>query len=200
MYNGLMFYIVALGNPGLKYQLTRHNVGFLALDFFAKKNSLPKAVKSAKYLGEVSEAVVANTEVTLLYPDTYMNNSGLAVKKLVASGQENNLVAIYDDVALPFGEVKVSFSRGAGGHNGIKSIIDSLGTKDFVRVRIGVAATSFWTGKLKVLTGDQLAKFVLSPFSKKEQEKLEQEILPQVTEILLLIIKDGYVKAMNQFN
>lgn len=200
MYNTCMFNLVALGNPGQKYQLTRHNVGFLALSFFAKKNDLPQGRKSAKYLGEVAEGVVAGNEVRLLYPDTYMNNSGQAVKKITTVSPVDSLIVLYDDVALPFGEVRISFGRGDGGHNGIKSIIEALGTKDFVRVRIGVGASSFWTGKLKVLTGDQLAKFVLSSFSKSEQEKLEKDIFPRVQEVLLAIMTGGYEKAMNQFN
>ena len=195
-----MFNLVALGNPGQKYQLTRHNAGFLALNFFAKKTDLPKAVKSAKYLGEVTEGVVAGSEVRLLYPDTYMNHSGQAVKKLITPNEEASLVVLYDEVALPLGEVRVSYGRGAGGHNGIKSIIESLGTKDFIRIRIGIGVSSFWTGKLQVMTGDQLAKFVLSSFSKSEQEKLETEIFPKVQEILLSIMKEGYDKTMNQFN
>lgn len=195
-----MFNLVALGNPGQKYQLTRHNVGFLALNFFAKKNSLPKVVKSAKYLGEVTEGVISGREVRILYPDTFMNHSGQAVKKVITSGDGKDLVVVYDEVALPLGEVRVSYGRGAGGHNGVKSIIESLGTKDFIRIRIGVGATSFWTGKLKILTGDQLAKFVLSVFSKSEQEKLEQEIFPKVEEILLSIMAEGYTQAMNRFN
>jgi len=200
MYNTFMFNLVGLGNPGQKYQLTRHNVGFLALSFFAKKTDLPKTVKSAKYLGEVTKGVVAGSEVYLLQPDTFMNLSGQAVKKLIASGEESSLVVLHDEVALPLGEVRVSFGRGAGGHNGIKSIIESLGTKEFIRVRIGVGVSSFWTGKLQVLTGDQLVKFVLSSFSKSEQEKLEKEILPKVQEILLSIMTNGHEKTMNQFN
>lgn len=195
-----MYYFVALGNPGTKYQMTRHNVGFLALQFFAEKINLPKTTKSAKYLGEVTSGIVQNVDVSVLYPDTFMNHSGSAVKKLVPSAEIDSLVVVYDDVALPLGEIRVSFGRGHGGHNGIRSIIDSMKTKDFIRVRIGVAQTGFWTGKLKIKTGDALAKFVLSDFNKGEQEKLDKEIFPRVNEILLSILKDGCDKTMNKFN
>lgn len=195
-----MYYFVALGNPGSKYKFTRHNVGFLAADFFIKKMQLPETVKSAKYLGELSEGNVLDQDLSVLYPDTFMNHSGKAVKKLLNSPDSSNLVVIYDDVALPFGEVRVSFGRGDGGHNGIKSIIETLGTKDFIRLRIGVAPSSFWTGKMKVLTGEALPKFVLSNFTRNEQDKLEKEVFPKVKDVLCSILEVGHDKTMNRFN
>lgn len=195
-----MYYLVGLGNPGKEYDLTRHNVGFLALDFLTKKMSLPEAVSSSKYSGRVCVSNIENEEVTLLYPDTFMNNSGAAVKKLVPQNELSQLVVIYDDVALPFGEIKISFGRGDGGHNGIKSIIKELGTKDFVRVRVGVAPLSFWTGEAKVLTGDKMVKFVLGNFSKSESVALDKEVFMKVQSAVCEVVKEGYVKAMNTVN
>jgi len=138
-----MLYIIGIREiPGKEYEHTRHNVGWMVLDYLVSL-SLPSPVSSSKYAGRISAGVLAGEEVMLLYPDTFMNKSGSAVKKLVPKGQEGNLVVVYDDVDIPVGEIKVSFGRGDGGHNGIKSIVASLGTKEFTRVRIGIAPKSF---------------------------------------------------------
>ncbi len=195
-----MYYVVGLGNPDSEHKKNRHNVGFLALDFVLEKLGSPTPEKSSVYSGKFSSTKFENEEVLFLYPDTYMNHSGSAVKKLVPSDEISNLVVLYDDVALPIGEIRISFDRGDGGHNGIKSIISNLNSKEFVRVRIGVAQASFWTGKIKPLSGEALPKFVLSNFSVKESEKLEEEVFPRVLEAIKLILSEGYSKAMNQFN
>ncbi len=142
-----MHYIVGLGNPGEKYKNTRHNIGWTVLDYFIENEGLPGLVDSAKYAGSMSTGVVNGQEVTILYPNTFMNKSGSAVRKLVPKEEAEKLVVVYDDVDLPVGDIKVSVGRGAGGHNGVASIIESLGSKDFVRVRVGIAPVSFWTGK-----------------------------------------------------
>lgn len=195
-----MYYIVALGNPGLEYKDTRHNVGFLALDFIVNSLGLPKLNKSAEYSGRFSEGVIEREEVMLLCPETFMNHSGVAVKKMVPQDSISNLIVLYDDIALPFGEIKVSFDRGHGGHNGLKSIINALGSREFIRVRIGIAPTSFWTGKTKNFSGDELSRFVLSKFTKKEQEKLNKEVFPIAQKAVVEIVKEGHVKAMNVYN
>jgi PTH1 family peptidyl-tRNA hydrolase len=193
-----MKYIVSLGNPGKKYENTRHNVGWVALDYFIEQSGLPSLFTSSKYAGRVSEGMIGNKEVTLLYPDTFMNKSGSAVKKLVPKGQEDTLVVVYDDVDIPVGEIKVSFGRGDGGHNGIKSIVSSLGTKEFARVRIGIAPKSFF-GKTKRPKGARLPKHVLGDFKKREQNDL-QEGLEKAKVAIELIVKDGVEKAMEKCN
>lgn len=199
MYNGFMHYIVALGNPGSEYESTRHNVGFMALDCIVDFFNLPKPTKSSQYAGKVSESKIEGENIFLLYPDTFMNHSGSAVKKMVPKDEISNLVVIYDDIALPLGEVKISFDRGDGGHNGIKSIISALGSKEFTRVRIGVGPTSFWTGKIKPLGRSELSRFVLGKFTRREQVKLT-EVFATVRDAVGVIVKDGYVKAMNVYN
>jgi PTH1 family peptidyl-tRNA hydrolase len=194
-----MNYIVALGNPGEEYVGTRHNVGFAALDFIIADLGLPAATKSAAYAGRVSVGSVSGEEVSMLFPETFMNHSGSAVKKLVSVKEAEKLIVLYDDVALPLGELRISFGRGDGGHNGIKSIIASLGTKDFVRVRIGVGPTTYWTGKIKTLSGEALPKFVLGKFTKREQVKLA-EVLVVVCDAVVVSVREGYVKAMNTYN
>lgn len=195
-----MYYIVGLGNPGKEYEHTRHNVGFLALDFIVDSLQLPLPTKASHLEGRYAVGKIADTDVALLYPDTFMNHSGNAVKKLVSRDEIQSLIVLYDDVALPFGTIKVAFDRGDGGHNGLKSIIDVLGSKEFIRVRIGVGPTSFWTGALKQLGGEALPRFVLGKFSSKERTKLSEEILVQVQKAVCEIVRDGYQKAMNTYN
>ncbi len=192
-----MLYIIGLGNPGKEYEHTRHNVGWMVLDYLVSL-SLPSPVSSSKYAGRISAGVLAGEEVMLLYPDTFMNKSGSAVKKLVPKGQEGNLVVVYDDVDIPVGEIKVSFGRGDGGHNGIKSIVASLGTKEFTRVRIGIAPKSFF-GRTKRPTGDRLPKHVLGDFKRREQKDL-QAGLEKARVAIETIVNEGVEKAMNDCN
>jgi len=193
-----MYYIVGLGNPGKDYENTRHNVGWMVLDYMVETLGLPDAFDSSKYAGRISEGVLAEQEVILLYPNTFMNKSGSAVKKLVPKGAEKQLVVVYDDVDLPVGEIKISQGKGSGGHNGISSIVTSLDSKDFVRVRVGIAGKSFF-GHTKRPKGGQLAKHVLGDFKRREGRELE-EVLPKAAQAVQLIISEGAEKAMNQIN
>ncbi|MFT7507461.1 MAG: PTH1 family peptidyl-tRNA hydrolase [Acidimicrobiales bacterium] len=197
-YTSVMFYIVGLGNPGKEYENTRHNVGWMALDYLIEHAGLPSLFTSSKYAGRVSEGILADEEITLLCPDTFMNKSGSSVKKLVAKGNEGNLVVVYDDVDIPLGEIKVSVGRGDGGHNGIKSIVSSLGTKEFIRVRIGIAPKSFF-GKTKRPKGDRLPKHVLGDFKKREQKDMETG-LAKAKQAIEIIVKEGVEKAMSTCN
>ncbi|MCA9360659.1 aminoacyl-tRNA hydrolase [Candidatus Nomurabacteria bacterium] len=195
-----MYYIVGLGNPGEKYSNTRHNVGWLALDYFLVENQLPALVSSKQFSGEVTEGVVAGGEVKVLYPDTYMNNSGSAVVKFVPKDDISKLIVVHDDIDLPFGEVKIGKGKGAGGNNGVQSIIDKLGTKEFVRVRVGIAPKSIWTGKVKrPQGGGPLERFVLKPFGLTEKGDLP-EVYKKVQLALETIILDGAKVAMNRVN
>lgn len=197
MYYVVMHYIVGLGNPGKEYENTRHNVGWMVLDYLVTLG-LPTPVSSSKYAGRISEGILAGQEVTLLYPDTFMNKSGSAVKKLVPKEQEGSLVVVYDDVDIPVGEIKVSFGRGDGGHNGITSIINALGTKEFTRVRVGIAPKSFF-GKIKRPKGARLPKHVLGDFKKREQKELEVA-LEKAKMAIETIVQEGVEKAMNSHN
>jgi peptidyl-tRNA hydrolase, PTH1 family len=195
-----MFYIVALGNPGEEYAHTRHNVGWLVLDYFIEKFQLPTPVESKPFSGKVSGAVVEDKEVTLLYPSTFMNNSGSAVVKLVPKGEIDSLVVIHDDIDLPLGAVKIGKGRGAGGNQGVQSIIDALGTKEFIRVRIGIAPKSFWTGLVtRPSGGGPLERFVLKPFTRSEQKQVA-EVCELASSALSAIVKEGVEQAMNKYN
>ena len=136
----------------------------------------------------------------MLMPTTYMNSSGGAVAKLVPKGEVGQLIVLHDDIDLPLGEVKVSVGRGAGGNNGVQSIIEKLGSKDFVRVRIGIAPRSFWTGKVKrPRGGGPLERFVLQKFTGSEQKQLP-EVFKTVNGAATTVVEGGAVAAMNRWN
>ena len=128
--------IVGMGNPGEKFKNTRHNAGFTAIDFFAQKNNFPDFELSKKYASLISE----KNNVILAKPQTFMNESGLAVKKIVSNvkGQMSDVVIVHDDIDLPIGKLKIAQDSGSGGHKGVNSIIEILGTKDFIRFKIGI--------------------------------------------------------------
>ena len=195
-----MFYIIGLGNPGQKYSNTRHNLGFTLVEALRVTHGLPDWTDDKYANAKRSAGAMAGKPVELFLPQTYMNASGAAVQKLVPKGEVTSLIVVHDDIDLLFGEVKVAKGRGAGGNNGVQSIISTLGTKDFVRVRIGIAPTSFWTGKVKrPAGGGPLERFVLKKFSKKEQQQWP-EILIRVRAAIETIITDGVAQAMNQYN
>jgi peptidyl-tRNA hydrolase, PTH1 family len=197
-----MFYLVGLGNTGTEYANTRHNVGWLVLDALCERHQIPEARLQNSVSGRVTEGKIAGVPVSVLYPETMMNNSGTAVRKFVSGAETKQLVILYDDIDLPLGEVKVSFGRGNGGHNGIKSVIEKLGTRDFVRVRIGIGKEGFWPwqkGQVKRPQGDQLPRYVLGKFTKRELTELEK-VSSYVDTIVSTIVQDGYVTAMNKHN
>ncbi len=195
-----MFYIVSLGNHGAKYQNTRHNVGWLVCDFIRDKLHLPELAPDNSMSGRVTEGSVSGVNVKILYPDTFMNNSGAAVAKFVPRTSVASLIVIHDDIDLPLGEIKLGKGRGDGGNNGVKSIIDKLGTKEFIRIRIGIAPRSFWTGEVKrPKGGGSLERFVLKPFTRSEASKLE-EVKERAFCALQEIVTTSLESAMNKYN
>jgi len=194
-----MHTIVGLGNPGDEYKNTRHNVGWIVLEEIITKHTLPSLVKSNGYGGMLSEGVLYGAEVGILLPTTFMNNSGTSViKYLKEHGELETLVIVHDDIDLPFGEVRIGFDRGAGGHNGVKSIIDACNSKAFIRIRIGIAKKGFFGG-IKRPTGEKLSDFVLSTFKSGELKEL-QEIGEKVNRALELILTRGVKDAMQEVN
>ncbi len=132
--------VIGLGNPGSKYENTRHNAGFTALDLFAKENGFPLFSAPKKLRSEISEGSLNGQKIVLVKPMTFMNLSGIAVKEAIMKyGLKNyRLIVVHDDIDIPLGKTKVSKNRGPGGHNGVLSIIKEMGTKDFTRIRIGI--------------------------------------------------------------
>jgi PTH1 family peptidyl-tRNA hydrolase len=172
--------IIGLGNPGAKYKKTRHNVGFLAVDYIQKNiDGFSRWQMKKKLKAEISENEDSN--IILAKPQTYMNSSGEAVKKLLTDyGLPTTLfTVIHDDFDLPLGAFKLEMGRGSAGHKGVQSIIDVFGTKDFWRLRIGVRPSD--------ITLDAKAdEFVLKNFTEEEKIILEETIPRAVGELTLL--------------
>jgi PTH1 family peptidyl-tRNA hydrolase len=197
--------IVGLGNPGKKFEKTRHNLGFMVLDRFSKKNKFPKFKMKREFLAMVSEKKIGKEKIILVKPQTFMNNSGLAVKeilkKLRTSNIEHrtsNLWVVHDDLDIPFGKIKISFGRGSGGHKGVQSIIDEIGTKDFLRFRIGIKPNSKFkmqNAKLKF----KIQNFVLEKFNEKE-EKILKEVIEIACQAIKMATEEGIEKTMSEFN
>lgn len=195
-----MYTIVGLGNPGEEYRLTRHNVGWLAAESFVRTHHFPDLVRSGSYNGLLSEGVFQKTEVGVLLPTTYMNKSGSSVQRYLKerNGSGERLIVVHDEIDLPFGTLRISAGRNGGGHNGVQSIIDAVGSTDFIRVRIGIAKTSLF-GNVKRPTGDKLSSFVLGAFSPREQKALP-DICTHAASAIALIIEKGASAAMNTLN
>src|SRR5215831_16609802 len=185
-----MYLIVGLGNPGTEYARTRHNLGFMLVDKLAAETG--SAVKRSECQSLVGNAVIAGQRVKLAKPQTFMNLSGDAVAGLVSKEDSDGLqlLVISDDLALPFGAIRLRQRGSAGGHNGLKSIISALGTNEFFRLRIGIQAEH---------PVSDTKKFVRSEFSTTEKELLP-EILERAAEALRTVLLDGIGKAMSLHN
>ena len=179
--------IIGLGNPGDKYEFTRHNIGRIILNDWQKEEDLPPFKKNTK----LNALITKGNDFVLALPETFMNSSGISVKKIIKKTE--NLWVIHDDIAIPFGTIKISKNKGSAGHNGIKSIIEEIKTKDFVRIRVGIKPSSH------TISSENLPTFVLKKFTKKELESLE-DISNKTIQILKFALGEGIEKAMNKFN
>jgi len=188
-----MILIVGLGNPGIKYKRTRHNMGFRVLDEFQKKNNFPDFKFSKKFNALISKKNTGKEKIILAKPKTFMNNSGQTVKKLSTyySPPTISLIVVHDDIDLPLGKIRISKKRGSAGHKGVESIIKESGSKNFIRLRIGVRNQE---SEVK-----NRWKFVLKNFT-KEEEKIVEKITKKSCSALKMILSKGLEKAMNEFN
>ena len=193
-----MYVIAGLGNIGEKYVHTRHNAGRQCVDFWVVTHG-GKFVLSKKYGGEVWEGTIGKEKVLALLPQTFMNESGGSIKKAVTSKkQAEALIVLHDDIDLPLGTIRISFNRGSGGHNGIKSIAESIKTEAFIRIRIGVSPMI--GGKTrKPKDAEAVLGWVMSDFKKSEQDTWH-EVQVRVGKSLECIIEKGVMVAMNMFN
>ena len=174
--------IVGLGNPGIEYQFTPHNLGFMVIDAMA--NDFGIEVRNRQCRALTARCTIAGESVVLAKPETYMNLSGLAVRELVAEHQvdvSRDLIVIYDELDLPLGAIRIRQRGSSAGHNGMESILGALGTDEFLRIRLGIAPDR----KL----GDSV-KYVLTPF-RKAQETVVGEILETAAQAVEMILKDG---------
>ncbi len=183
--------IVGLGNPGREYERTRHNAGFRALDILAEK--LGCKVDKLKFQGLYGQVNYRGKKLLLLKPQTFMNLSGRSVLQLSAFFRvpPKNIIVMFDDISLEPGRLRVRSDGSAGGHNGIKSIIQELGSQDFPRVKIGVGA--------KPHPDFDLADWVLSGFTAQEEKAL-QPALERAAEAALAVMEYGVPEAANRFN
>jgi len=183
--------IVGLGNPGIEYQFTPHNLGFLAIDRIAAECKVEVRNRQCRAL--TARAVIGSEQVLLAKPETFMNLSGLSVRELLAKHEaspEKDLIVLQDELDFSLGTVRIHRNRSSAGHNGIESIIGALGTKDFLRIRMGVAPDR------KIEDG---IRYLLSPLRKSER-KLVSEMLDVTADAVNMILKDGPAAAMNRFN
>jgi peptidyl-tRNA hydrolase, PTH1 family len=183
--------IVGLGNPGIEYQFTPHNVGFLAVDRIAGDYGVEIRNRQCRAL--TARIQLGDETVLLAKPETYMNLSGVSVRELLTkydAKPESDLVVIQDELDFPLGTLRIHTRRSSAGHNGIESIIGALGTQDFLRIRIGVAPEH------KVEDGKA---YLLTPMRKKELAIID-ELLDTTEEAVKVILKEGPAAAMNRFN
>jgi PTH1 family peptidyl-tRNA hydrolase len=183
--------VVGLGNPGIEYQFTPHNLGFLTIDRLAERVNVD--VASRRCQAATARAKIAGHEVMLAKPETFMNLSGLSVRKLVDEFQiepANGLIVVYDELDLPFGALRIKQRGGTAGHNGVESLVGSLGTDEFVRIRLGIQPDH------PVRDG---AKFVLGQL-KMSQLDVVSDLFERAADAVEGILKDGVAAAMNRFN
>jgi peptidyl-tRNA hydrolase, PTH1 family len=175
----MMYTIVPLGNPGEKYANTRHNAARVVLSY-------------------VKENVEKLASCEIVTPSTFMNESGKAVSEYLRYHEGRELVVVYDDKDLPLGKIRISYDRGDGGHNGVKSIIESLGKRDFIRLRIGIAPKKE-DGEIVMVHGESVQGYVLGHFREDELLVL-RETSRDVYGALQTISEKGYIKAMEVYN
>jgi PTH1 family peptidyl-tRNA hydrolase len=186
----LTWLIIGLGNPGKSYRLTKHNTGFRVVDRFAEK----KGIKIKRRLGkmQVGEGRIGTERVVIAKPLAYMNRSGSVVKKLIKEVgiSLDNLVVVHDDLDLGCGRIKIKDKGGHGGHKGVRSIIEQIGSPNFLRLKVGID---------KPESPDEGADYVLSPFD-EEQFPLVEESMEQASEAIEAIIVSGKDQAMSRYN
>ncbi len=183
--------IVGLGNPGEQYQDTPHNLGFLAIDRIANAHGIQVRNRQCRAL--TARAVIGLETVLLAKPETFMNLSGISVRELVSKHDvrpEEDLIVIQDELDFPLGTLRIHRRRSSAGHNGIESIINALGTQDFLRIRMGVAPNH------KIEDG---MSYLLAPF-RKAQLKVVDPVLDTAVEAVKVILTEGPDAAMNRFN
>lgn len=186
---GLKWFL-GLGNPGRQYEMTRHNIGFMALDRFADKHGIK--ISQSKCKGLLGEGMVAGEKVVLLKPQTYMNLSGESMRAFMDfyKASPDDLIVVYDDLDTPYGHIRLRYQGSAGGHNGIKSIIQHLGSQTFNRIRLGISRPA---------PGRDIADYVLSPFSKEEFQSMPQ-VLDKTCEAMEYVLEHAFEKTMAKFN
>jgi len=182
--------VIGLGNPGRTYERTRHNAGFMAVDELARR--LRFSLSAEKYQAVVGRGRIDGEEALLVKPQTYMNESGRSVgaARRYTTADIADLIVVHDELDLPLGTVRVKIGGGHGGHNGLRSIIDHVGSTEFIRVRVGIGRPA---------PGYDPAEYVLTPFLPGEQP-IAADAVAKAADAVQTIVRDGLTKAMNAFN
>lgn len=198
--------IIGLGNPGKKYEKTRHNFGFMAAEYLrANLDNFTEWKEEKAYDASISQGEISGEKLILAKPQNFMNLSGRAVQKISEfyKIKSQDIWLIHDDFDLPLGMLRISKSASAGGHNGVKSVIETLGTQDFIRFRLGIHPIGKESPKdiLNSVFKEKktLEEFVLKKFEKDEAKFIE-EIIKKNLLAVEMALKEGIEKAMNQFN
>lgn len=190
-----MIYVVGLGNPGIAYKKTRHNVGAMILEELRDVFAFPEFQIKKTTQALVSEGLIAEQEAVLVFPQTFMNLSGTAVAKICKYMKPDDmLVVIYDDLDVPVGKLKLSYEKSAGGHNGVASVIEHLGSKAFIRIRIGISPADEQGKVIRPVPNDTQHDFVLTSFRPEEKEAVIS-LVPKVQEILVSLVEKGREKT-----
>ena len=197
----MAYFIVGLGNPGEEYENSRHNTGRIILETLASKWKFLEWEEKAKIKIDITDGKVGKQKVVAILPNTFMNRSGGAVKAYVTSKKKaEKLIVIYDDIDLPLGRFKISKGRGDGGHNGVASIINSIKTRDFIRVRVGVSPKVRGSNQPKKPKGEKkVLDYLMGDFRKQELVVLET-LTKDIQDAIETILSDGLDMAMNEFN
>jgi PTH1 family peptidyl-tRNA hydrolase len=190
--------IVGLGNPGRKYANNRHNIGFMCLRHFAKAQGIRFDKKQGQ--ARIGTGEVAGDKVILARPQTYMNQSGQSVSRLVKKFNidPNDLFIIHDDLDLPPGKIRIRRGGSSGGHKGIDSIIADLDSRDFIRLRIGIGRPTIIEGDTQTAEAE-IIDYVLSGFT-PEEKRVISRVIPGVSEAIYCLLTEGLVAAMNKYN
>lgn len=198
--NFMPYIIAGLGNPGEQYEESRHNTGRIVLDAIRSAEEMGDYKNDKKSNALVAKGKIGKETVTLIAPETFMNNSGKSVAYFVKSIKAaEKLVVIYDDFNLPLGRIRISYNRSSGGHNGVESIIKSIKTEAFLRIRIGVAPENS-KGNAKTPHGDEkIEKFILGKFKPDEMKELKK-VSKTVVEAVKVLLSEGKDKAMSLYN
>jgi PTH1 family peptidyl-tRNA hydrolase len=193
-----MILIVGLGNPGRKYEKSRHNLGFMCISYLARKYSIKMNKNQGR--ARTGNGTIEGSEVLLARPQTFMNNSGQSVNLLANKYHVTmeDLIVIHDDLDLPAGKIRIRCGGSSGGHKGIESIIAETGSREFCRIRIGIGHPPADRSNSGIAE-DDIIDFVLSGFTSEESVKIEKNI-PVAAEAIASIITEGVTAAMNRFN
>lgn len=195
----MSYTILGLGNPGEEYETTRHNVGAIVLDAFAKKIGAGEWKKDGVRNALVSKGEVGGEKVLLVKPQAFMNKSGVSVKDLSGSPKKlENMIVIHDEIDLPLGTTKIVFDRGSGGHKGVESIVRAVKSNAFVRIRVGICPTTP-SGKPKKPDHTKILDFIVGEIKKPEMDVIKK-VSKKVCEALEVLITDSRQKAMTDFN